>query len=50
MSELHVIDSYRKVEAVMFSLEAFHDSRFQVIWKKVVDGIIDLDIRDPELS
>ena len=39
MSELCVIDSYRKVEAVMFSLEAFRDSKFEVIWHKVLHGI-----------
>ena len=46
---LCVIDFYRKVVAVMFSLEASRDSKFGVVWPKALDGINDLDSRDTEL-
>ena len=43
ISELCVIDSYRKISAVMFSLEASCNSRLKVLWKKALDGVNDLD-------
>ena len=49
MSELYVIDSYQKVEAVMFNLEASRDFRLEVISQKDLHSINDLDIRDREL-
>ena len=48
MSELCVIEPYRSKLSV-FSLEAFHDSRFEVIWQRPCDCINDLDIKDPKL-
>ena len=49
MSELCVIGVYWQVETVMFSLEPSRDSKFEAIWQQALDGINNLNIRDPEL-
>ena len=51
MSELCVIDSYWKAEAVVLGLEASRVSRFEAISQKAWfrNGMIELDIRDPKL-
>lgn len=48
-SELCVVDSYRKIEAVTYTLEASRDSKFQSIWLNSIKYAKEFDIEEPVL-
>lgn len=48
-SELCVVDSYRKIEAVTIALDASRDSKFELIWLKSNKLTEEFDIEEPNL-
>ncbi|XP_039304893.1 zinc finger MYM-type protein 1-like [Solenopsis invicta] len=49
-SNLCALDSHRKVDAVMISLEAMRDSKFELIWKKSKEGAEVIGLEEPKLK
>ena len=41
-TELSVIESCKKIEAVNFCLQTARDSKFEMIWQKSIDAIQEL--------
>ncbi|XP_049304071.1 uncharacterized protein LOC125776358 isoform X2 [Bactrocera dorsalis] len=48
-SNLSVIDSYKKVNAVRAVLEAAGETKFEEDWKKSMQGAVELELDDPML-
>ena len=49
-SNLCALDSHRKVDAVMISLEAMPDLKFELIWKKSKEGAEVIGLEEPKLK
>lgn len=49
-SILCALDSHRKVDAVMISLETMRDSKFELILKKSEEGVEAIALEEPKLK
>lgn len=48
-SDLCVIESYEKIEAVTDTLNASRDSKFEIIWEKSVETVKNFDLEEPKI-